>query len=306
MRTTNGFLSGPWHKFFWATDAGCTSSDVLSDLGEAVYQERPFTQGPDHALWMKAVVQEGMTPMQAILAGTRSIAAAYGKLDQFGTVEAGKIADLVLLNADPLADITNVNSVHMVIKRRPHHRSTKPPGGALRHERPNGQCRAATDATSVGANVFRPAAPRDVPRVLPVGTQRLAYPTVIGSEPDHSEFYTLPLWRNAIVGAGRRQRAVNGGSEPLWRAQGAAMFHGGRSSTMPMGGSWSKPMWRGLLWTAIQVQHRHDWLDQFPLLFACRPILRPAGHRGTRRRTFRCGVAVGLKSCTVVRRLRTS
>jgi imidazolonepropionase-like amidohydrolase len=52
------------------------------------------------------MVQNGMTPMQAIVATTRN-AATLMKLDQeLGTVEAGKIADLILVNGDPLADIT--------------------------------------------------------------------------------------------------------------------------------------------------------------------------------------------------------
>ena len=98
------------------TDAGCTSRDILADLGETACQERPFTLGQDHGLWMKAMVQKGMSPMQAILAGTRNVAAAYGKLDLLGTVEVGKTADLVLLGADPLVDVTNMGSLHTVIK----------------------------------------------------------------------------------------------------------------------------------------------------------------------------------------------
>jgi imidazolonepropionase-like amidohydrolase len=99
-----------------STDAGCTSRDVLEDLGEAGRDQRPFSLGEDHFLWMKAMVQKGMTPMQAIMAGTRNVAAAYGKLDRLGTVEVGKTADLVLLGADPLVDITNISSLHTVIK----------------------------------------------------------------------------------------------------------------------------------------------------------------------------------------------
>lgn len=51
------------------------------------------------------MVQCGMTPMQAILASTRN-AATLMKLDRdLGTIEPGKIADLLLLNGDPLVDI---------------------------------------------------------------------------------------------------------------------------------------------------------------------------------------------------------
>ena len=46
--------------------------------------------------------------VQAIVAATRTGASAAGKLNQFGTIEAGKFADLVFLDADPLVDIANI------------------------------------------------------------------------------------------------------------------------------------------------------------------------------------------------------
>ena len=50
------------------------------------------------------------------LAATRNIAAAYHKLDQIGTLEKGKLADLVVLDADPLQDINNIREISLVIK----------------------------------------------------------------------------------------------------------------------------------------------------------------------------------------------
>lgn len=49
--------------------------------------------------------QLGMTPMEAILTATRNAAIAIGKGDSLGTLEAGKIADVVIVDGDPLADI---------------------------------------------------------------------------------------------------------------------------------------------------------------------------------------------------------
>lgn len=57
---------------------------------------------------LEALVGAGLTPYQALLAGTRNPAVAVGRPDGFGTVAVGKRADLVLLDADPLADIRNV------------------------------------------------------------------------------------------------------------------------------------------------------------------------------------------------------
>jgi len=47
----------------------------------------------------------GMTPMEAIVASTRTAAECLGWGDRLGTVEPGKLADLVIARRDPLADI---------------------------------------------------------------------------------------------------------------------------------------------------------------------------------------------------------
>ena len=58
--------------------------------------------------------QAGLTPRQALTAATRD-AARCMKLDQnLGTIEPGKWADFVALNADPLADIKNIRAIDSV------------------------------------------------------------------------------------------------------------------------------------------------------------------------------------------------
>ncbi len=60
----------------------------------------------DAALWeLMELVECGLTPAEAIMAYTRVTAEAYGKLDEFGTLEPGKKADLLLVKGDPLADV---------------------------------------------------------------------------------------------------------------------------------------------------------------------------------------------------------
>jgi imidazolonepropionase-like amidohydrolase len=54
---------------------------------------------------LAALVDAGLTPYQALLAGTRNVAQYFGMLDSTGTIGIGKRADLVLLSGDPLADI---------------------------------------------------------------------------------------------------------------------------------------------------------------------------------------------------------
>ena len=57
----------------------------------------------------------GMTPLQALQAATITPARVMRMTDAHGTVEAGKLADLVLLDADPLADIANTRRIHAVV-----------------------------------------------------------------------------------------------------------------------------------------------------------------------------------------------
>jgi imidazolonepropionase-like amidohydrolase len=61
-------------------------------------------------------VQYGMTPMQAIRAGTSVPAELLGWSDKVGTVEAGKWADIVAVSGDPLKDITELENVKFVMK----------------------------------------------------------------------------------------------------------------------------------------------------------------------------------------------
>jgi imidazolonepropionase-like amidohydrolase len=56
---------------------------------------------------LAALVAAGLTPYQALLTGTRNVAAFFGTLDSTGTIAIGKRADLVLLQGNPLADIEN-------------------------------------------------------------------------------------------------------------------------------------------------------------------------------------------------------
>ena len=55
-----------------------------------------------------ALVAAGLTPYQALETGTRNVATFFGTQDRAGTIEVGKRADLILLDANPLDDIGNV------------------------------------------------------------------------------------------------------------------------------------------------------------------------------------------------------
>jgi imidazolonepropionase-like amidohydrolase len=93
-----------------ANDAGC----ILSTGTDLVV----FLMLPGYSLWreMEIFGEAGLTPMEVLKAATYGGAYALGRTDQLGSVEAGKLADFVVLNQDPTASIGNVRSVYRVVK----------------------------------------------------------------------------------------------------------------------------------------------------------------------------------------------
>jgi imidazolonepropionase-like amidohydrolase len=79
---------------------------------------------------LELLVEAGIPADEVLQIATRNAAAALGILDETGTVEPGKRADLVVLNADPIADIRNTRRIELVIQEgrllRPAH--LLPPG----------------------------------------------------------------------------------------------------------------------------------------------------------------------------------
>ena len=69
--------------------------------------------GPHWELW--SFVRGGMTPVEALAAGTITSARSLGMARDIGSLEVGKLADLVVLDADPTQDIRNSDKVHRVM-----------------------------------------------------------------------------------------------------------------------------------------------------------------------------------------------
>jgi len=63
------------------------------------------------------MVSAGLKPINALQTATLNPARYFGILGSAGTVEVGKIADLVLLNANPLVDIRNTRKIAAVVAR---------------------------------------------------------------------------------------------------------------------------------------------------------------------------------------------
>lgn len=92
-------------------DAGVTVA-MGTDAGN------PLTlHGPSVYLEMEALQEAGLSPMDVIVASTRGGARAMGRADDFGTIEPGLAADLIVLGADPTEDIVNARQVRLVVRR---------------------------------------------------------------------------------------------------------------------------------------------------------------------------------------------
>ncbi|HEY2291328.1 MAG TPA: amidohydrolase family protein [Thermoanaerobaculia bacterium] len=77
----------------------------------------PLTlHGPSVYAEMEAMQAAGLTPLQVLTASTRGGALAMRREKDFGTVEKGKLADLLIVGADPTADIANLRKVRYVVR----------------------------------------------------------------------------------------------------------------------------------------------------------------------------------------------
>ncbi len=70
----------------------------------------------DYAVGLRLMAESGIPNDEVLQAATRNPAAAMGILDQVGTLETGKIADVTVVQGDPLTDIRAVESVLQVVK----------------------------------------------------------------------------------------------------------------------------------------------------------------------------------------------
>jgi imidazolonepropionase-like amidohydrolase len=84
---------------------GTGAGDLLIFPGASVHRE------------LQLLVKAGLTPMEAIVAATRNTADSLGRGNELGTIEPGKEADLLILDADPLLDIQNTQKIHAIVLR---------------------------------------------------------------------------------------------------------------------------------------------------------------------------------------------
>jgi imidazolonepropionase-like amidohydrolase len=95
-------------------------------------------QSPTIHLELQMLVERaGLSPLAAIHAATEAGARVLGIADSIGTVRPGKVADLVILTADPTIDIANSQTVEAVMHNGVLHRRSAPMPSPL-HARPAG------------------------------------------------------------------------------------------------------------------------------------------------------------------------
>lgn len=117
------------------------------------------------------------------------------------------------------------------------------------------------------------------------GAEIIAYPTAIGSEPDHPDFDTEPLWRQVIVGHG----IANGTFMIVpnrYGDEGSLNFYGSSFISDPFGRVLARASRDSdeVLVADLDLDQRRDWLDLFPFLATRRPdtydkLIRPVANK---------------------------
>lgn len=89
---------------------------LIHEAGGVIALGSDQSSGPQSHRELELMVAGGITPLDAIRIGTLNAAIFLGREADMGSIEEGKLADLVLLSADPLADISNTERIELVIK----------------------------------------------------------------------------------------------------------------------------------------------------------------------------------------------
>ncbi len=89
---------------------------LIHEAGGVIVLGSDQSAGPQSHRELELMVMGGIAPLDALRIGTLNAALFLGREDDMGSIEEGKLADLVLLSADPLIDISNTQKIDLVIK----------------------------------------------------------------------------------------------------------------------------------------------------------------------------------------------
>ena len=84
--------------------AGTDAGNIGTLHGPAIHRE------------FELMAEAGLTPREILIAATRNAALVFAAEPEMGTLEKGKFADFLILDADPLADVANLQRIHRVVK----------------------------------------------------------------------------------------------------------------------------------------------------------------------------------------------
>jgi imidazolonepropionase-like amidohydrolase len=101
----------------WAKDVEVLAAMAHAGVNLLAGSDLPFNAGsPPLDDELVLLVNAGLTPMQALQTATRNPAIFLGRLSTEGTIERGKLANLIIFDGDPLVDIANVKRVNAVVQ----------------------------------------------------------------------------------------------------------------------------------------------------------------------------------------------
>jgi imidazolonepropionase-like amidohydrolase len=121
MRDYSPMVQADWSAaaFAWGAQAvrHAHAAGVMVTTGTDWFEPRDEDGLPNTHEELRLLVEHaGFSPMQAIVAGTGNGARAIGEGERRGTLEVGRMADLLVLEASPLEDIGNTTRIRMAIK----------------------------------------------------------------------------------------------------------------------------------------------------------------------------------------------
>jgi imidazolonepropionase-like amidohydrolase len=136
LQAAEAYHYADWEKRVYQAHADAMHAGFAEGLAQGVryalgsdligYPTHPQDHSPKE---FELAVQHGMSPMQALIAGTKTSAEALGLQDMLGSIAVGKCADLVGVAEDPLKDISVLQRVSFVMKSGEVVRDIRP-GGA--------------------------------------------------------------------------------------------------------------------------------------------------------------------------------
>jgi imidazolonepropionase-like amidohydrolase len=109
-------------------DYGCPLTRRANEMGVPIVTGSDNLGGtsPNLHSELQLLVKCGLTPLEVITAATRNGARVLGIEKDYGTLEIGKVADLVVLSANPAADIRNTQAVEYVMQAGKLYKSERP------------------------------------------------------------------------------------------------------------------------------------------------------------------------------------